>query len=268
MEVPTLVEWSCNTFFTTRRLGLQCHIGNQEIKVSQKLKVLLFVGLHNMLLQGYLALFLIFLLKIRPWTFAVFACSSRSHDNQQEPRDGHLSLGLMPCMLHSGQLRVSENNTNLLIWANYCENATASGKWNLGRKAALLQLQQIWTSIQSEPARIIDWWGRKSEINTKVFVKSIRFPLVQKDFFVSEQTAQTDNSHFIFVLFFLFDSFKIACNHVKKNRSSRIEIIHDGCSAQFTMKSFQVISPDWFATNSAIALRFLLFFSCCSVLSE
>jgi hypothetical protein len=40
-----------------------------------------FVGLKKLLPQGYLALFLIFLLKIRPQIFSVFFCSSRSRDN-------------------------------------------------------------------------------------------------------------------------------------------------------------------------------------------
>jgi hypothetical protein len=37
---------------------------------------------------------LVFLLKIRPWTFAVFACSSRSRDNQQEHATGHFKLSV------------------------------------------------------------------------------------------------------------------------------------------------------------------------------
>jgi hypothetical protein len=83
----------------TRRLGLR-QISMPKIKISPKLQVLLFIGLRKLLLQGYLALFLIFLLKsvLEPLLF-LLALQDHTIMSKNHMR-GHLLVGLMPCLFH------------------------------------------------------------------------------------------------------------------------------------------------------------------------
>jgi hypothetical protein len=70
---------------------------------------------------------LIFLSQIRPWTFVVFVCSSRSRNYQQEHAMGYLSVHscqfLMQRLLHSRQFWISEKNQiNMFIWEKLLKN--------------------------------------------------------------------------------------------------------------------------------------------------
>ncbi len=83
---------------------------SSEDQNQQKARSIAFCGSSETIAPRLSALFLMFLLEIRPWTFSAFSCSWRSHFYHQELVMEHLSVasGLMPHILHWGPFWMSE----------------------------------------------------------------------------------------------------------------------------------------------------------------